>query len=67
MIVGLGEEDFTSLAEKYQQEYMELFKTPERFIRVDCGLCVVPMEEPKAQIPEKQHKLKQKSHDREER
>ena len=67
MIVGLGEEDFSSLDEKYQQKYGELFGTPERFIPINGGLCVVPMEEPIPQIPEKQHKPKQKSHDREAR
>lgn len=67
MIVGLGEEDFSSLDEKYQQKYGELFGTPERFIPINGGLCVVPMEESIPQIPEKQHKPKQKSHDREAR
>ena len=67
MIVGLGEEDFTSLDEKLNPKYTELFKTPERFVHLPGGLCVVPMEEPIPQIPEKQHKPKQKSHDREAR
>ena len=67
MIVGLGEEDFISLNAKYQQKYTELFKTPERFIPINGGLCVVPIEETTPQSPEKQHKPKNKSHDREER
>ena len=45
LIVGLGEDNFTSLGSKYVQKYSELFAVPELFFRVDDKLVVIPMPE----------------------
>ena len=65
MIVGLGEEDFTSLDEKLIPKYTELFKTPERFVHLSGGLCVVPMEEPRTALRVSSHPLKSKTYEQE--
>ena len=65
MIVGLGEEDYTSLDEKLIPKYTELFKTPERFVHLPGGLCVVPMEEPRTALRVSSHPLKSKTYEQE--
>ena len=65
MIVGLGEEDFTSLDEKLIPKYTELFKTPERFVHLQGGLCVVPMNEPRTAPRERPHPPITKSYEQE--
>jgi len=67
LVVGLGEDAFTSLDEKSIPKFTELFGTPERFVRLNGQLCVFPMDERKAESHEIHRKPKQKSHDREAR
>ena len=45
LIVGLGEEDFTSLSPEHMKEFKEKFDTPEMFMRLNGKLVVLPMEE----------------------
>ena len=53
LIVGLGEEDFTSLGPKEMQEMSARFAVPEMFMKVDGRLAVIRIEEdePKPDIP----------------
>lgn len=56
LLVGLGEEDFTSLPTELIQKYTEQFQTPELFIHMDGKLAVLPLpEQPreKAFLPDK--------------
>lgn len=41
-ICGLGDEDFTSLAEELIEKYTQLFQQPELFLRVGDRLMVIP-------------------------
>jgi len=45
LIVGLGEDDFTSLAPEHMKQFKEKFDTPEMFMRLNGKLVVLPMEE----------------------
>lgn len=45
MIVGLGEEDFTSLSPELMKQFSEKFKTPEMFMNMGSCLMVIPVEE----------------------
>ena len=45
MIVGLGEENFTSLSDDLMEKYTEYFKMPERFIVGDGKLVVLKPKE----------------------
>ena len=45
LIVGLGEEDFTSLSPEHMKQFKEKFDTPEMFMRLNGKLVVLPMEE----------------------
>lgn len=45
MIVGLGEENFTSLSDNLMEKYTEYFKMPERFIVGDGKLVVLKPKE----------------------
>ena len=44
LVVGLGEEDFTSLSKNYQEKYFKLFEHPELFLRVDNDTQVIPIQ-----------------------
>ena len=44
LIVGLGDDCFTSLSEEYINRFTEMFSVPEMFIRTRDKLVVVPME-----------------------
>ena len=59
LVVGLGEEDFTSLTPEHMKQFNEKFDTPEMFMRVNGKLIVLPMEEekPKAKKPSVLQKL----------
>ena len=48
LIVGLGEEDFTSLTPEHMKQFKEKFDTPEMFMRINGKLVVLPMEEERA-------------------
>ena len=58
LIVGLGEDDFTSLTPEHMKQFKEKFDTPEMFMRINGKLVVRPMEErPKAKKPSVLQKL----------
>ena len=42
LIVGLGEEDFTSLSEDMLQKYKRLFSQPEVFLQTQSSLLILP-------------------------
>ena len=44
LVVGLGEEDFTSLHPELAQKYMEHFKQPEQFISLNGQIIALPVE-----------------------
>lgn len=44
LIVGLGDDNFTSLESRCIQRYSELFSVPELFFRVGDRLVVIPMQ-----------------------
>lgn len=78
LIVGLGEEDFSSLTPEHAKLFKEKFNTPEMFMRLNGKLAVLPFEDVRAKKPsvlqklndiksaEKPHVAK-KSHAKEER
>ena len=53
LIVGLGEENFTSLSSKEMKEMYDLFRIPEMFIKMNNKLIVIPAEESKPSLLEK--------------
>ena len=44
LIVGLGEEDFTSLPDDLIEKYRDKFKNPEMMVRMDGKVYIMPME-----------------------
>ena len=44
LVVGLGEESFTSLPPELAQKYMEHFKQPEQFINLNGQIIALPVE-----------------------
>ena len=44
MVVGLGEENFTSLNDTEAKKFASVFKTPETFIRINDRIFVVPLK-----------------------
>ena len=42
LIVGLGEEDFTSLSEDMVQKYKRMFAQPEAFLQTQSSLLILP-------------------------
>lgn len=50
LVVGLGEETFTSLSDKNMKEMSELFGTPELFMKAGERLVVIPMDEKKTEL-----------------
>ena len=42
LIVGLGEEDFTSLSEDMVQKYKRMFAQPEVFLQTQSSLLILP-------------------------
>ena len=44
MVVGLGEENFTSLNDTEAKKFASVFKTPETFIRINDKIFAVPMK-----------------------
>lgn len=64
LVVGLGEDDFTSLSPDMVQKYMEHFKQPQQFIRLNGEIIALPMEMEKEKmgkdiIQEKSVKIEQ--------
>ena len=64
LIVGLGEDDFTSLTPEHMKQFKEKFETPEMFMRINGKLVVLPMEErPKEKKPSVLKKLNEAKKD----
>ena len=61
IVIGIGEEDFSSLHPDHVKKFSELYKTPEMFVRMNGKLMVIPMEESRAksQRPSVLQKLNQ--------
>lgn len=53
LVVGLGEEDFTSLSPEQMEKFEKLFHQPEAFLRVSRKLMVIPI--PDESMPVKNH------------
>ncbi len=45
LVVGLGEEDFTSLSPELMEKYEKVFHTPEAFVKMGRGLMVLPIDD----------------------
>lgn len=60
-LVGLGDENFSSLQPNHIEKFSDLFKTPELFVRMNGKLVVIPMEDErvKAKKPSVLQKLTQ--------
>lgn len=57
LIVGLGEDDFSSLTPEHMKQFKEKFDTPEMFMRLNGKLIVLPMEDARAKKPSVLQKL----------
>ena len=59
LVVGMGEEDFTSLHPDHIKKFSDFYHTPEMFIKMDGKLVVLPLreEKPKAKKPSVLNKL----------
>lgn len=44
LVVGLAEEDFSSLPPDLIQQFIQHFRKPEAFIRINGNIVVIPME-----------------------
>ena len=60
LIVGLGEEDFSSLTPEHTKQFKEKFNTPEMFMRLNGKLAVLPFEDVRAKKPSVLQKLNDK-------
>lgn len=45
LIVGLGEEDFASLSNEYQEKYCKLFEAPEIFLAVNGEILAIQVDD----------------------
>ena len=59
LVVGMGEEDFSSLHPDHIKKFSDFYHTPEMFIEMDGKLVVLPLreEKPKAKKPSVLNKL----------
>lgn len=48
LIVGLGEDNFTSLSNEHMEQFKEKFAMPEMFVRINGRMAVIPVEEKEA-------------------
>lgn len=44
LVVGLGEENFTSLSDALQKKYADIFKNPEEFVRLGNEIVAIPVK-----------------------
>ena len=44
LVVGLGDENFTSLSDSLQEKYADMFKNPEQFVKLNNGIVAVPIK-----------------------
>lgn len=60
LVVGLGEDDFTSLSPKMMDKYKEMFHHPEAFIPLGRSIIAVPI--PERQVKGEEHQKPPKKH-----
>lgn len=66
LVVGLGEEDFTSLPTKMMNKYKEMFHQPEEFFKLgDRSIIALPMPDSRVKGEERPKKPKAKNHNAE--
>jgi len=56
LVVGLGEEDFTSLDDELIQQFSRRFKTPEMFVAFNGKIMVLPIQEQSERKSKNNHK-----------
>ena len=56
LVVGLGEEDFASLAPGLMEKYEAVFHQPEMFVRMGRSVMAIPMPDDRVQKPNKPEK-----------
>lgn len=57
LIVGLGEDDFTSLPPDLAEKYAEHFRNPEDFLRIAGKIVVLKQPLPEEKTPPKSHSV----------
>lgn len=57
LIVGLGEEDFTSLSPELTEKYAEQFRHPENFLHIAGKIVVLKQPIPEEKTPPKSHSV----------
>lgn len=65
LIVGLGEEDFTSLPPKMMSKYKEMFHQPEAFFQMGRKILALPIPDHQVKGEERPQKPKVKNHNAE--
>jgi len=59
IITGLGKENFCSLNDEHIRKFMEQFRIPEMFMKIDGKLAVLPMKPPEEKRPSVLKQLKE--------
>lgn len=62
LVVGLGEEDFTSLPPKIMKKYEEMFHQPEAFFQMGRKILALPIPDHQIKGAERPQKPKVKNH-----
>ena len=44
LVVGIGDENFTSLSDSLQKKYADMFKNPEQFVKLNNEIVAVPIK-----------------------
>lgn len=65
LVVGLGEEDFTSLPPKMMKKYEEMFHQPEAFFQMGRKILALPIPDNQIKGEERPQKPKVKNHNAE--
>lgn len=65
LVVGLGEEDFTSLPPKMMSKYKEMFHQPEAFFHMGRSIIALPIPDHQIKGEERPKKPKIKNHNAE--
>lgn len=65
LVVGLGEEDFTSLSPKMMSKYKEMFHQPEAFFQMGRKILALPIPDHQVKGEEPPKKPKAKNHNAE--
>ena len=64
LVVGLGEENFTSLSDGLQKKYADIFKNPEEFVRLGNEIVAIPV---KPSIKQQLNQAKKEQSEREDK